>query len=319
MRRREVMAGLLLAAVAEPTNAQQRTKLPLVGLLDPGIPHLFDAFRDGMRILGHFENQNITFVHRSAEGRPEPIPALAAELVRLNVDVIVTAGTSTVRAAAQATSNIPIVFAALGDAVRTGIVDTLARPGANLTGLSFLNTEISPKRLEILAEIVPGVKRIAVFADPNAPRLYVEATEEAARGLGIEVQVIDVPRPDAFENAFHAAVYGRAQALNVLASAFFNAHRARFAELATAHRLPAMYETGEYVRAGGLMAYGPSLADMFRRAATYVDKILKGAKPGDLPVEQPIKFEFLINLKTASALGLSIPTTLLARADEVIE
>jgi putative tryptophan/tyrosine transport system substrate-binding protein len=300
VRRREVMAGLLLSAVAEPTNAQQRTKLPLVGLLDPGIPHLFDAFRDGMRTLGHFENQNITFVHRSADGRPEPIPGLAAELVRLNVDVIVTAGTSTVRAAAQATSNIPIVFAALGDAVRTGIVDTLARPGANLTGLSFLNTEISPKRLEILAEIVPGVKRIAVFA-------------------GIEVQVIDVPHLDAFENAFQAAVDGQAQALNVLASAFFNAHRARFAELATAHRLPAMYETGEYVQAGGLMAYGPSLADMFRRAATYVDKILKGAKPGDLPVEQPIKFEFLINLKTARALGLAIPPTLLARADEVIE
>src|SRR5215210_4086902 len=226
MRRREVLVGLILAAVAGPTNAQQRTKLPLVGLLDPGIPHLFDAFRDGMHTLGHFESQNITFVHRSAEGRPEPIPGLAAELVRLNVDVIVTAGTSTVRAAAQATSHIPVVFAALGDAVRTGTVDTLARPGANLTGLSFLNTEISPKRLEILTEIIPDVKRIAVFADPNAPRLYVEATEEAARRLGIEVQVIDVPRQEAFDDAFRLAVDGQAQALNVLASAFFNAHRA---------------------------------------------------------------------------------------------
>src|SRR4051795_9662057 len=159
-----------------------------------------------MRILGHFENQNITFVHRSADGRPEPIPGLAAELVRLNVDVIVTAGTSTVQAAARATSDIPIVFAAVGDAVSTGTVDTLARPGANLTGLSFLNTEISPKRLEILAEIIRGVKRIAVFADPNAPRVYVEATEDAARGLGIEVRVIDVPRPEALGEAFVTAI-----------------------------------------------------------------------------------------------------------------
>src|SRR3954463_16029185 len=178
MRRREVMAGLLLAAVAEPTNGQPRTKRPLGGLLDPGIPHLFDAFRDGMRTLGHFENQNITFVHRSADGRPEPIPGLAAELGRLNVDVIVTAGTSTVRSAAQATSNIPIVFAALGDAVRSGLVGSLARPGANLTGLSFLNTEISAKRVELLTQTVPGIERIAVFADPTASRLFVDATEE---------------------------------------------------------------------------------------------------------------------------------------------
>src|SRR5215210_8167058 len=230
MRRREVIAGLLLAAMAEPTNAQQRSKLPLVGLLDPGIPHLFDAFRDGMRILGHFENQNITFVHRSADGRPEPIPGLTAELVRLNVDVIVTAGTSTVRAAAQATSNIPIVFAALGDAVRTGIVDTLARPGANLTGLSFLNTEISPKRLEFWPRLSPAC-----------------------------------------------------------------------------------------VRSGFLLSYGPILADLHTRSAVYVDKILKGAKPADLPVEQAERFKLVINLKTAAALGLTIPPTLLTRADEVIE
>ena len=319
MRRRGFLAGLLLATSANVVTAQRRGRPAQIGILDPGIPQLFDAFRDGMRSLGYVEGQNINTVLRSAQGRPEDVQPLAAELARLNVDVIVTAGTAPVRAAIEATSSIPIVFAALGDALASGIVTNLFRPGGNLTGLSFLNTEVSSKRLEILVEAVRNVQRIAVFADPTASQSFVEATEQAAKRLGVLPQIINVPRPEALEEAFRAAVGGGAQALNVLASAFFNAHRERLAELAMMHHLPAMYETGEYVRAGGLMAYGPNLADMFRRAASYVDRVLKGATAGDLPVEQPTRFEFLINLKTARALNLTIPPTLLARADEVIE
>jgi putative ABC transport system substrate-binding protein len=319
MRRRGFLAGLLLATSANVVMAQRRGRPAQTGILDPGIPQLFDAFRDGMRSLGYAEGQNINTVLRSAQGRPEDVQPLAAELARLNVDVIVTAGTAPVRAAAEATSSIPIVFAALGDALASGIVTNLFRPGGNITGLSFLNTEVSSKRLEILVEAVRNVQRIAVFADPTASQSFVEATEQAAKRLGVLPQIINVPRPEALEEAFRAAVGGGAQALNVLASAFFNAHRERLAELAMMHHLPAMYETGEYVRAGGLMAYGPNLADMFRRAASYVDRVLKGATAGDLPVEQPTRFEFLINLKTARALNLTIPPTLLARADEVIE
>jgi putative ABC transport system substrate-binding protein len=319
MRRRGFLAGLLLATSANVVTAQRRGRPAQIGILDPGIPQLFDAFRDGMRSLGYVEGQNINTVLRSAQGRPEDVQPLAAELARLNVDVIVTAGTAPVRAAAEATSSIPIVFAALGDALASGIVTNLFRPGGNITGLSFLNTEVSSKRLEILVEAVRNVQRIAVFADPTASQSFVEATEQAAKRLGVMPQIINVPRPEVLEEAFRAAVGGGAQALNVLASAFFNAHRERLAELAMMHHLPAMYETGEYVRAGGLMAYGPNLADMFRRAASYVDRVLKGATAGDLPVEQPTRFEFLINLKTARALNLTIPPTLLARADEVIE
>ena len=319
MRRRGFLAGLLLATSANVVTAQRRGRPAQIGILDPGIPQLFDAFRDGMRSLGYVEGQNINTVLRSAQGRPEDVQPLAAELARLNVDVIVTAGTAPVRAAIEATSSIPIVFAALGDALASGIVTNLFRPGGNITGLSFLNTEVSSKRLEILVEAVRNVQRIAVFADPTASQSFVEATEQAAKRLGVLPQIINVPRPEVLEEAFRAAVGGGAQALNVLASAFFNAHRERLAELAMMHHLPAMYETGEYVRAGGLMAYGPNLADMFRRAASYVDRVLKGATAGDLPVEQPTRFEFLINLKTARALGLTIPPTLLARADEVIE
>ncbi len=319
MRRRGFLGGLLLATSADVVTAQRRGRPAQIGILDPGIPQLFDAFRDGMRSLGYVEGQNINTVLRSAQGRPEDVQPLAAELARLNVDVIVTAGTAPVRAAAEATSSIPIVFAALGDALASGIVTNLFRPGGNITGLSFLNTEVSSKRLEILVEAVRNVQRIAVFADPTASQSFVNATEQAAKRLGVLPQIINVPRPEVLEEAFRAAVGGGAQALNVLASAFFNAHRERLAELAMMHHLPAMYETGEYVRAGGLMAYGPNLADMFRRAASYVDRVLKGATAGDLPVEQPTRFEFLINLKTASALNLTIPPTLLARADEVIE
>jgi putative tryptophan/tyrosine transport system substrate-binding protein len=320
MRRRDFITLLGGAAAAWPLAAHaQRTKTPQVGILDPGVSHLFAAFRQGMRDLGYIEAQNISYVYRSAEGRPEFVPRLASELAGLQLDVIVTAATLPVRAVKDATSTIPIVFAALGDAVATGAVTNLARPGGNITGLSFLNTEISAKRLGLLRETLPGARRVAVFSDPSVVRTFVEATEEAARDVGLELRVLEIPAPEALEGAFDAAVKWRADALNVLSSAFFNAQRVRIAELATKFRLPAMYESDEFVRAGGLMAYGASFYDLFRRAATYVDKILKGAKPGDLPVEQPTKFQLVINLKTARALGLTIPPTLLALANEVIE
>ena len=232
MKRRGFLAGLLLATTANVVTAQRRGSPAQIGILDPGIPQLFDAFRDGMRSLGYVEGQNINTVLRSAQGRPADVQHLAAELAGLKVDVIVTAGTAPVRAAAEATSSIPIVFAALGDALASGIVTNLFRPGGNLTGLSFLNTEVSSKRLEILVEAVPNVQRIAVFADPTASQSFVEATEQAAKRLGVLPQIINVPRPEALEEAFRAAAGGGAQALNVLASAFFNAHRERLAELA---------------------------------------------------------------------------------------
>ena len=204
-------------------------------------------------------------------------------------------------------------------AVASDVVTNFAHPGGNLTGLSFLNRELSSKRLELLRETLPKLHRVAVLWDQSVPRSFVQVTEEAARQLGLEVQLLAVPGADAFDDAFEAAVRERAEALNVLASANFNAHRVRLAQLAARYRLPTMYESGEYVRDGGLMAYGPSLPDLFRRAASYVDKILRGAKPADLPVEQPTKFEFLVNLKAAKALGLDIPDRLLSLTDEVIE
>jgi putative ABC transport system substrate-binding protein len=323
MRRREFIMLVGGAAVMWPlmARAQQRTSnVPQIGLLDPGVAHNFEAFLGGMRDLGYVEGQNVSYVRRSAEGRPEVIPQLAADLVRLKVDVIVTTATAPVRAAMQATSTIPIVFGALGDAIGAGAVSSLARPGGNVTGFSFLNTEISGKRLALLSEALPKLRRIAVLWDRSTPRSFVEFTEAAARSLDLQLQLLTVGGPDEFESAFENAMTGTAEALNVLSSVFFDANRVHLVELAARHRLPAMYETTTYVRAGGLMAYGPDLDDLFRRsAATYVDRILKGAKPGDLPVEQPTKFELVVNLKTAGALGLTIPQSILARADEIVE
>jgi putative ABC transport system substrate-binding protein len=320
MRRRDFIKGIVGSATAWPlaARAQQAGKVPEVGLLDPGVSHLFEAFRQGMRDLGYFEARNISYVYRSAEGRAEGVDRLASELVGLNVDVIMTAGTGPVRAVKAATLRIPTVFV-LGDAVATGVVTNFAHPGGNLTGLSYLNSELSSKRLELLRETLPKLQRVAVFCDPSVPRSWVQITEEAARQLGLNIQPLAVPGPDAFDDAFEAAGRDRAEALNVLSSANFNAHRMRLAQLATKYSLPTMFESGEFVRDGGLMAYGPSFPDLFRRAASYVDKILRGAKPGDLPVEQPTKFDLVVNLKTAKALGLVVPSALLARADEVIE
>ena len=287
MQRRDFVAALLGLATVQPVCAQQARAVGRIGLLDPGLPHLFAAFRDGMRELGYVEGQSVEFLHRSANGQADAIPALAHELAGENVDVIVTAGPQAVRSMAKATSATPIVFAALGDALGTGLVDTLARPGRNLTGFSFLNTEMSAKRIELLTQAIPDARRIAVFYDPSSNPASLDATEEAARRLGLEVRVFPVSSSAAFEDSFRAAVESSARALDVLASPFFNSHRVRLVELAAEHRVPAMYETAEYVQSGGLMAYGPSLPELFRKAATYVDKILRGAKPSDLPVEQP--------------------------------
>jgi putative ABC transport system substrate-binding protein len=316
MRRRDFIVWL--GAATTPSIAYaQRTTVPRIGLLDPGIRHLFDAFMKGMSDLGYVEGQTVSYVWRSGEGRPDRLAAYAAELVQLKVDVIVTAGPPPVQAAMNATATIPIVLAAHGDVVGWGVVKSLARPGGNVTGLSFLNAEVSAKRLELLHEAVPQARRVAILFDKVASKTF--ATEDAASKMALQATAIGVAGPEELEGAFEVAIAQRTEIIDVLASPFFNSSRVGLTTLAAKYRLPAMYESSEYVTSGGLMSYGPDLAELFRRAATYVDKILKGARPGDLPIEQPTKFELAINLKTAKALGLIFPPSILARADEVIE
>ena len=317
MRRREFI-GLVGGAAAWPFYARaQRNAVSQIGLLDPGVQDLFAAFVKSMRELGYIEGQTVSYIRFSAEGRAERLPQLASELVARNPDVIVTAGPLPVRTVKEKTATIPIVFAALGDAVGTGVVSSLAHPGGNLTGLSFLNADINEKRLELLRDMLPGLQRIAVLVDAADPNRIIEPTEAAAQRLGIAVNFIRVKGPDEFETAFSSA--SEVQAIDFFAAPLFYSNRARLIDLALRYKLPAIYETGEYVRDGGLVAYGPSYADLFRRAASYVDRILRGTKPGDLPVEQPTKFELTINLKTAKAIGLNIPESFLSRADVVIE
>jgi putative ABC transport system substrate-binding protein len=324
MRRRELItlfAGAVTASMASclRVSAQQRPKLPVIGILDPGVHQFFDTFRQAMNDLGYIEGQNVSYSYRSAEGRVESLPQLALELARLKPQAITTSGLAATGAVMKATSTIPIVFAAVGDAVTAGVVNNLAHPGGNATGSSFLNTELSAKRLELLHETLPDIRRVAVLWDSSTPRRWEEATEEAGHSLGIELQVLQVAEPGAFESAFEAAATARAEALDVLTSAFFNVHMEKLVALSAKYRLPTMYNHDQYVHAGGLISYGPSIVELFRRAATYVDKILKGEKPGDLPVEQPTRFQLVVNLKTAKALGLTVPPLILARADEVIE
>jgi putative ABC transport system substrate-binding protein len=318
MRRRDFITLIGGSAATWPLAARGQQAKPTIGFLDPGVPHVFAAFTEGLRDLGYVEGQNITYVWRSADGNPNVVPELAAELVALRVDIIATVATLPVRAAKSATSTIPIVFL-LGDAVTTGIVSNLSRPGGNLTGVSFLSDELSSKRLELLRDVMPSLQSVAVFHDPNTTRKFLEVTEDTGRRLGLKLQVFALTGVDTFEQAFAAVAAERLEAVDVLTSAFFNANRDRFAELALKYRLPAIYESGEYVRAGCLLSYGPNLANLFKQAATYADKIIKGAKPGDLPVEQPTKFEMLVNLKTAKAIGLNLSDSFLLRADEVIE
>src|SRR5262252_183752 len=305
-------------------HAQQPGKLFRIGFLGSGGPadHAprVDAFRQGLRDLGYVEGRTATIEYRLAEGKMERLPALAAELVALKVDVIVASGTPTALAAKNATTTIPIVFATSGDPVGT-LVASIARPGGNVTGLSLVGPELVARQLQLLKEAVPKVSRVAVLSNPDNPYTpgMVKEVAAAARSLKVRMQRLESRGGAATDAAFDAMARERSNALLVLFDPVLTGQRARIAELANKHRLPSMCPHREYAEDGGLMAYGASLTDLYRRAATYVDKILKGAKPADLPVEQPTKFELVINLKTAKALGLTIPPSLLGRADEVIQ
>jgi len=330
MNRRSFLTALSGSLLAAPlaAEAQQAAKVPRIGYLSTNLaatPHLPEAFRQGLRDLGYVEGRNLVIEYRDAEGKVDRLPALAAELVALKVDVIVTGvGTVAALAAKDATRTLPIVFATVAEPVASGLVTTLARPDGNVTGLSSVGPELVGKRLELLTQAVPGVTRVAVLWLPGAlgertQRDMRTGTEVAARALGIRLQFVEARGPADFDRAFSDMAGARAGALTALPNNMFLREHRRLVDLAAKHRLPAVYPLREFVDAGGLMAYGANLADLHRRAATYVDKILKGTKPGDLPIEQPTKFDLVINLKTARALGLTIPQSLLQRADQVIE
>jgi putative tryptophan/tyrosine transport system substrate-binding protein len=327
MDRRTFLASTSAVLFAAPlaAEAQPAAKVYRIGVLEPTSMALnaanLDAFRQGLRELGYVEGRNMRIEYRSADGRSERFPDLAAELVRLKVDVILTRGTPAVMAAKNATGTIPVVMAASGDPVLSGIVSSLARPGGNVTGLSAVVVEVSGKRLELIREVAPGVSRVAALFNMSNPNdaLQWKEIETAAPSLRVQLQLLDVRKPSDFAGAFDAAVKGRAGALVVGLDALTWANHRPIVDLAAKHRLPAIYGGREFVNAGGLIAYGVSYPHLYHRAANFVDKILKGAKPADLPVEQPSKFELVINLKTAKALGLTIPPSLLQRADEVIQ
>jgi len=320
------LAGGLVAAPLA-AEAQQAAKIARIGYLAGNLaagPHLPEAFRQGLRDLGYVEGRNLVIEIRDAEGKSERFPALAAELVALKVDVILAGSTPHALAAKQATRTLPIVFAAADDPVGSGLVTSLARPGGNVTGLSLLAPELVGKRLELLTQAVPGVTRVAVLWQPGGlgertEQDQLKGADTAARTLGVRPQFVEARGPADIDRAFSDMTRARAGALTVLTGTMFFVERRRLVDLAAKNRLPAVYPWRDGVDAGGLMSYGANLADLFRRAATYVDKILKGAKPADLPVEQPTKFELVINLKTAKALGLTIPPSLLGRADHVVE
>ena len=324
MRRRDFIFLLAGATAAWPLalRAQQAGKIYTVGSLTAGAPIPgITTLGDTLRELGWIEGKNIAFERRYAENRLDRLPALAAELVDLKVDVIVAAGTLAPLAAKRATTTIPIVMTAAGDPVGSGLVPNLARPGGNVTGLSLMVPDLGGKRLELLKELLPRMSRVAVLwnaANPY-PALVFKETERAAQTLGIAVQSLEVQEPNDFGHAFEAAERHQPDALIMVEDPLTIDFRKQIADFALTHRLPAMNGFRQFVDAGGLMAYGASLSDLLRRAAGYVDKILRGAKPSDLPVEQPTKFELIINLKTAKALGIENPPMLLARADELIE
>ena len=327
---RKTVIGLtlsaLLFALCSVAEAQQSAKVPRIGYLTgtslSAIAHRVEAFRQGLRELGYIEGKNIVIEYRSAEGTIDRLPDLAAEFVHLQVDVVVTTGASVTRLAKQATNSIPIVMTQANDPVGSGFIASLARPGGNVTGLSSSGPEVSGKRLEILKELVLRVSRVAALGtstDPANPQDLKE-TELAARALGVKLEYIDVVDSRDIEPAFKEVTKRRADALlMMMAGPVANPHRKKIAELAVKSRVPAIYTLADYVEAGGLMAYGVVITDLDRRAATYVDKILKGAKPSNLPVEQPTKFELVINLKAAKQIGLTIPPSVLARADRVIK
>jgi ABC-type uncharacterized transport system substrate-binding protein len=317
---------ILLLAFIHPAEAQQAKKVPQIGLLVPGSASSYgariEAFRKGLRELKYIEGQNVIIEYQYAEGKLDRLSELAAELTRLKVDMIVTSGATSVNAAKRATSTIPIVVAN-SDLVGTGHVVSLARPGGNITGLTNMAPELAGKRLELLKETISKLSLMAVLwwndpANPGSSGSWKE-TQFAARELRLQLHSMEVRTPNDFERAFEDAVKARSDGLAVTPSALFSAHQKWITQLAAKSRLPAIYSQGEYASAGGLMSYGPDVVYQHYRAATYVDKILKGTKPGEIPVEQPTKFEFIINLKTAKQIGLTIPPNVLARADKVIK
>jgi putative ABC transport system substrate-binding protein len=313
-----VGGGLLIAPLVVWA---QPAAVPHIGVLWPiSDSEELEAFRQGLRALGYVDRQNVLLVYRYAGGKDELLPGLAAELVGLSVDIILTYGVTAGKAARQVTSTIPIVNGSMSDPVAAGLAKSLARPGGNITGLTSRSPTLSAKRLQLLKEIVPGLSRVAVLLTP-APtaRLGLRETEVAARRLGLSLQVEEVRGLDELESAFSSMTSGGAQGLIVEADLRFNQHLKQVVGLAAEHRLPATYVSKDFVQGGGLMSYGPSWPDQFRRAAGYVDKILKGAKPGNLPIEAPEKFELLINLKTAKALDLKVPPAVLLRASDVIQ
>ena len=319
-----VFLGALLFAFSVSVQAQEPTKIARVGFLaqvsSSAISARIDAFRQGLRELGYMEGKNLKIEWRDAGGDAHRLGGLATELVRMNVDVIVTAGPTATRAAKEATVKIPIVMGFDNDPVGSGFVASLARPGGNITGLSGLSPEMSGKRLELLKEIAPKLTRVAVLGNSTEPgnALILSSTEIAAKAFGMRLQYLDVKEPKDVETALREAINGRAEAVLVLVSPVVNFKRIQIVEFAAKNRLLGMYPQFEFVDSGGLASYAPRFIELFRRAATYVDKILKGAKPAELPIEQPTKFEFVINLKTAKQIGLTIPPTVLARADRVI-
>jgi len=322
-----VLLAVAVLVVPLPGEAQQAASLPRIGFLaaaslsDPRVPRYVQAFRQGLRELGYVEGQNIAIEFRWAEGQYDRLPGLAAELVRLKVNVIVAGGPPAIQAAKQATETIPIVMAAVADPVATGFVASLARPGGNITGLSMMLPELVGKQLELLKEILPKVSRVAFLGNPANPAYapLVRHAQDTARALGVRLQPLEARDPSEIDSAFAAITTERAGAVIVLGDTVLLDHRTRIADHAVRRRLPTVFGVSEYAEAGGLLAYGPSLSDGYRRAATYVDKILKGAKAADLPVEQPATFELVINLKAAKALGLTIPQAVLQRADRVIQ
>jgi ABC-type uncharacterized transport system substrate-binding protein len=330
-RRKFILAfGGTLVAWPRAGRAQQAPKVARIGYLitgsleSPEARKTLDTFRQGLQELGHVEGQNIVIEHRAADGKIERLPTLAAELADLKLDLIVAAATPAGLAAQQMFSTTPIVVTAMGDPVRDGLVASLARPGGNITGTTFLGPELVPKRLALLREVLPQISRVAVLWHPGAfsertTRDMLNEITVVAGALGMQLQLVEVRQPNELDQAFSRMAAERAEALFTFPSTMLFSERRRIVELASTHRLPSMFNEREFVQFGGLIAYGVSIADLTRRSVTYVDKILKGAKPSDLPVEQPTKFELVVNLKTAKALGVEIPATVLTRADEVIE
>ena len=317
--------AVVLLALGVTAEAQQPTKIPRIGYVsptgDPKAPGLgVEGFRQGLRDFGYIEGKNIVVEYRFTEGKGNRNSSLVAELVQLKVDVLVVPGPGGTRAAKEATKTIPIVIVSQEDPVAAGFIDSLARPGGNITGVARFTRELSGKRLELLTEVVPGMLRVGILGDANSASTSMGFKEygAAARALKIPLQSIEVRGSNDFEGAFRTAAKGRANALIMIRNPVFTRHQKQLADLAIKNRLPSMHETSDFVEAGGLVSYSSNEVETFRRAAYFVDRILKGAKPADLPVEQPTKFEFVINLKTAKALNLTIPQSVLYRADKVI-